>query len=110
MVYQRKGSNLTLDDIPLVKTSSEHLRLSQMGYFEHFRHAFVLGWILIFNGLSSLVHAFIPALFPGTAAKTTMRIFYKVCFNHPNPHFQKVRREYERLYAKQDNIKPEVKI
>jgi hypothetical protein len=29
-----------------------------------------------------------------------MRIFYKVCYNHPNPHFQKVRLEYKRIYAK----------
>lgn len=91
---------MNFDHIPLVKSSTEHLRLSKMSYVQHFRHAFTLGWILILNGLSSLVHAFVPGLFPGTAAKTTMRIFYKVCYNHPNPHFQKVRLEYKRLYAK----------
>ena len=85
----------------IVKKSKSHLKGSQMGYFQHFWHAFSLGWILIFNGISSIIHAFVPALFPGTAAFTTMRIFYKVCYNHPNPYFQHVRKTYKERYAKE---------
>lgn len=97
---------MNLNDLQLVKKSSEHLLLSQMSYFPHFRNAFTLGWILIFNGLSSLVHAFIPRLFPGTAAKTTMRIFDKVCYNHPNQHFQKIHQDYGRTYARPGVVNP----
>jgi hypothetical protein len=85
----------------IIRKSVAHLRGSQMGYFRHFCHAFSLGWILIFNGISSIIHAFIPAFFPGTAAFTTMRIFYKVCYGHPNPYFQRVRLAYEKRYVKE---------
>ena len=86
----------------IIKKSKAHLRGSQIDYLHHFWHAFSLGWILIFNGISSIIHAFIPAFFPGTAAFTTMRIFYKVCYNHPNPYFQHVRNTYKQRYAKED--------
>ena len=85
----------------IIRESQDHLRGSQTTYVPHFRQAFWLGWILIFNGLSSIVHAFIPAFFPGTAAFTTMRLFYKFCHGHPNPYFQRVRSTYERRYVKE---------
>lgn len=79
----------------------EHLRGSRTTYVPHFRQAFSLGWILILNGISSMVHAVIPAFFPGTAAFTTMRLFYKFCHDHPNPYFQRVCSAYERRYVKE---------
>lgn len=85
----------------IISQSVEHLRGSQMEYAPHFRQAFFLGWILILNGLSSIVHAVIPAFFPGTAAFTTMRLFYKYCHGHPNPEFQRIRSMFERRYVKQ---------
>jgi len=85
----------------IIETSVDHLRGSQVGYWKHFRQAFFLGWILILNGLSSIVHAVIPAFFPGTAAFTTMRLFYKYCHGHPNPSFQRIRALYEKRYVKQ---------
>lgn len=88
-----------MDKFAVVEQSQRHLALSRMTWSQHFWHAFSLGWILIANGLSSIIHAFIPALFPGTAAKTTMRIFYKVCYAHPNPHFQTYRLACKDRYA-----------
>jgi hypothetical protein len=84
----------------IISQSVEHLRGSQTTYAPHFRQAFYLGWILILNGLSSIVHAVIPAFFPGTAAFTTMRLFYKYCHGHPNPQFQRIRSMYEKRYVK----------
>ena len=89
-----------LRDLPIVRQSREHIEASHMGYFEHMWHAFSLGWILIVVGLSSLVHAFIPVLYPGTAAKEVMRIFYKYCLDHPSPVFQAARRKFELQFAK----------
>jgi len=85
----------------IISESVDHLRGSRTTYVPHFRQAFSLGWILIFNGVSSIVHAVIPAFFPGTAAFTTMRIFYKFCHGHPNPYFQRVRSTYEKRYMKE---------
>jgi hypothetical protein len=85
----------------IIRKSVAHLRGSQTTYVPHFRQAFSLGWILILNGISSIVHAFIPAFFPGTAAFTTMRLFYKFCYGHPNPYFQRVRATYKKRYVKE---------
>ena len=43
---------------------SKHLAESNKTYSQHFRFAFYAGWMLVWAGLTSIIHAFIPSLFP----------------------------------------------
>ena len=86
--------------LPLVEASQIHLGQSQMTYGYHFWHAIKNGSLLIYWGLTSFIHAFIPALFPGTAAKGTIKIFYETIYEHPNPEFRALVDDYERRYPR----------
>jgi hypothetical protein len=70
------------------KRSAQHLNDSQMSYWVHFHHAFRLGFILIYAGLASLIHALCPFLYPAYSAKQVIRIFVNVVLDSLNPEIQ----------------------
>jgi hypothetical protein len=51
---------------------SKHLAQSNTTYIEHFKFAFYAGLMLIWAGITSIIHAFIPSLFPFVSRKITV--------------------------------------
>ena len=47
----------------------KHLSESGKTYWEHFSFAFLAGWLLIYAGITSIVHALVPSFFPFTSLK-----------------------------------------
>jgi hypothetical protein len=72
----------------MFKKSREHLEKSKETYFSHLIWAFLAGFRLIWAGIASMLHGFIPGLFPGTAAKTVIFLYHKRLTNHPNREYQ----------------------
>jgi hypothetical protein len=68
--------------------SKNHLRKSKMSYLIHFRHAFSLGSLLIIAGITSVIHAIFPFLFPDYSAKKVIRMHVRVVLNSANPDIQ----------------------
>lgn len=66
----------------------EHLKNSNISYFEHTKFALGAGIRLIWAGVASLLHAIHPSLFPGTAAKTVIDLYHNRLYNHPNSDYQ----------------------
>ena len=50
--------------------------------------AVTAGFKLIYAGLASLIHAFIPGAFKGTAAFTVIDLYKQRLENHPNPLYK----------------------
>jgi hypothetical protein len=72
----------------MLQKSREHLAKSQETYMPHFIWAFLSGLKLIWAGIASIIHGFIPGFFPGTAAKTVIDLYHKRLVNHPNKEYQ----------------------
>lgn len=68
--------------------SKEHLSKSQELYTDHAIWALLAGLRLIWAGIASLLHAIVPAWFPGTAAKTVIDLYHKRLIDHPNKEYQ----------------------
>ena len=47
----------------------KHLTEAGKSYSEHFKFAFFAGFILIYAGITSIIHAIIPSFFPFTSQK-----------------------------------------
>jgi hypothetical protein len=71
----------------MFKKSIDHLHESKTSYIEHFKFAIRAGILLLIAGLASLVHAFIPQWFQGTAAFTVIRLYKERLEDHPNPMY-----------------------
>ena len=52
----------------------KHLNEAGKSYFEHFKFAFIAGFILIYAGITSIIHALIPSLFPFTSQKIVKKL------------------------------------
>lgn len=72
----------------MIKQSKIHLEKSQETYGNHFIWAKIAGLRLIWAGIASIIHGIIPALFPGTAAKTVIDLYHKRLVDHPNKEYQ----------------------
>lgn len=68
---------------------NQHLKDSNITYDAHARWAITAGIKLIWAGIASLLHAIHPSLFPGTAAKTVIELYYTRLHNHPNSEYKK---------------------
>lgn len=79
----------TYSPLRIVSDSKEHLKTSQVGYFPHLFSGIWLGFKIMYLGLTSIFHAFIPAWFEGDAPLGVANLFYRKVYNHPNPAFQK---------------------
>lgn len=66
----------------------KHLEDSHTSYSEHLRWAVLAGFRLIWAGIASLIHAVHPGLFPGTAARTVIDLYYSRLHNHPNGEYK----------------------
>lgn len=83
----------------MLKSSKQHLIDSKATYLEHMTFALKAGLSLLWAGIASLIHAFIPGLFKGTAAFTVINLYNQRLINHPNPIYQ------EKIYGRNNNPK-----
>ena len=67
-----------------------HLNKSKVTYLEHLRWAVLAGFRLIYSGLASIIHGFVPSLFDGVAPKTVIDIYHSHLKNHPNQDYKEI--------------------
>ena len=67
----------------MIKAIRDHLNESGKTYWQHTHWALKYGFILIWAGITSLIHAIFPLCFKYHSAKTVLRIA-KLLENHPN--------------------------
>lgn len=72
----------------IIRLCREHLAKSKEDYIPHFVWALLAGFRLIWAGIASIIHGFIPGFFPGTAAKTVIDLYHKRLVDHPNKEYQ----------------------
>ena len=68
----------------------EHLTVSKVTYVQHLKWAVVAGVRLIYAGITSIIHGFIPSLFDGSAPKQVIDIYHNHLEDHPNPQYKKM--------------------
>ena len=56
----------------------QHLNESGKTYTKHFVFAFVAGWLLIYAGITSIIHSIVPSLFPFTSQKIVQKLLSNV--------------------------------
>ena len=56
----------------------KHLNELGKNYTEHFIFAFIAGCLMIYAGITSIIHALIPSLFPFTSQKIVQKLLNKV--------------------------------
>jgi len=79
----------------MYKKSIKHLQESKIDYFSHMLFAIYAGLRLIWAGITSLIHSIVPGLFPGTAAKTVIDLYFERLQNHPNKNYNDYIRKKE---------------
>lgn len=73
----------------MLKSSKKHLDESECSYVEHLNFAVYASLLLFAAAIASIIHAFIPAFFKGTAAYIVIKLYKTRLKNHPNPLYQK---------------------
>jgi hypothetical protein len=68
----------------------EHLKTSRVTYLEHLKWALFAGVRLIYAGITSIIHGFVPSLFDGAAPKQVIDIYHNHLEDHPNPKYKKM--------------------
>lgn len=71
-----------------ISASKIHLNKSKMNYFAHCYQACSLGFVLIYAGILSIVHAVFPFLFPATSANKVTWMYIRVVLDSANPDIQ----------------------
>ena len=67
-----------------------HLDKSNVTYWMHLKWALYSGLRLIYSGIASIIHGFLPSLFDGVAPKTIIDIYHKHLKNHPNKDYKEM--------------------
>ena len=60
-----------------MKMFKKHLMEAGKSYWEHFKFAFIAGFILIYAGITSIVHAIFPCFFQFTSLKIVKYLLKK---------------------------------
>jgi hypothetical protein len=68
--------------------SKIHLKNSNTNYWRHFYQAFSLGLLLIWSGITSVIHAVFPFLYPAYSAKKVAWMYIRFVMDNPNPDLQ----------------------
>jgi hypothetical protein len=55
----------------------KHLKEANKSYAKHFSFAFKAGFLLIYAGVTSIIHAFIPSMFPFVSQKIVHKLINK---------------------------------
>ena len=67
-----------------------HLDDSQVTYEEHLGFAVKASFRLAYASFASMIHAFVPAAFPATAARIVIELYKERLEFHPNPRYQEM--------------------
>jgi len=89
---------MIVQELPVIETSSAHLKRSRMTYLAHLNHALSGGFLLIYLGVISVIHAFIPSLFPRVTSEGVIRIFYQMILTNKNPDLQACVKKHKQLF------------
>ena len=76
----------------IIELTIQHLDDSDVTYREHWRFAVYASFRLAYASCASMCHAFLPALFPATAARTVIELYNERLADHPNPEYRKMLR------------------
>lgn len=68
----------------MITKIKQHLTNNQITFLDHFNLAIISGVKLIYAGLSSIIHAFVPCFFDSTAAKIVANLYHQRIKHHPN--------------------------
>jgi|TARA_B110000971_G_C20006810_1_gene499541 hypothetical protein len=68
----------------------KHLLKSQVTYFQHLYWAILAGFRLIWAGIASIIHGFVPTLLDGRAPKTVIDIYHNHLLGHPNGEYKEM--------------------
>ena len=68
----------------------DHLKQSNVTYYQHLKWALTAGVKLIWAGIASVIHGVNPKLFDGVAPKIIIEIYHGHLEHHPNPDYQKM--------------------
>jgi len=60
-----------------MKMFKKHLKEAGKSYWEHFKFAFIAGFILIYAGITSIIHAIFPCFFQFTSLKIVKYLMKK---------------------------------
>jgi hypothetical protein len=77
-----------------------HLDDSQVSYRDHLTFAVKASGLLAYASVASMMHAFLPALFPATAASIVIKLYKQRLEHHPNPKYQEMLRGKEAAVAR----------
>jgi hypothetical protein len=72
----------------MITKIQQHLKTNKISLKDHFVLAIWAGVLLIYAGVASIIHAFIPVLFDGVPAKIVSKIYNKRIKDHPNPEYR----------------------
>lgn len=67
-----------------------HLEESQVTYGEHLGFALKASARLAYASFASVIHAFVPAMFPATSARIVIELYKERLEFHPNPRYQEM--------------------
>lgn len=67
-----------------ITVSKNHLKISNTNYWRHFYQAFSLGLLLIWSGLTSVIHSIFPFLYPAYSAKKVAWMYIRFVIDNPN--------------------------
>ena len=70
-----------------------HLTKSNVTYLGHLKWALIAGLRLIWAGITSILHGFVPRVFDGVAPKTIIDIYHSHLVNHPNQDYKEMIKE-----------------
>lgn len=66
----------------------EHLATNKITFRDHFVLAIKSGVMLLYAGITSIIHAFLPSLFDGVPAKIVSKLYNGRIKDHPNPRYR----------------------
>lgn len=80
----------------MIEQSKKHLELGKTNYYEHLLHAGGNGFILIWLGVTSIIHAVVPAWFAATSANGVATLYFKFVKYNIQPAIQEHIRKFEK--------------
>lgn len=83
-----------------------HLSDSDITYGEHLSFAVKASALLAYASVASLVHAFVPAFFPATAARIVIGLYKERLEDHPNPKYQEMMRGQAKSESASQGVGP----
>ena len=59
----------------MFKASKDHLKLAKETYYQHFKAALKIGFIMILGGLQAIIHAVFPGILVKSASEKIKKLY-----------------------------------